>query len=310
MKRVSFRDVGLKYAFRPHDEPVARVEPGETLLLESEDACSGQIRKKGDHRDCGKIPYGNPIVGPIYVDGAEKGNTLAISIKEIKPLIGRGVTYMSESNENYIASLPIFKFMRVTLPREPKICRIEGGVVHFSDRVAIPYKPMVGTIGVAPLLEAEAASSSVLPGKHGGNMDLPDVAPGSTIFLPVYHNGALLYAGDVHAAQGDGEISGTAVEMAAETKIKVDLLKGEPISWPRIETEGEIRSVATTSAGRTLEDTIRTAFLELVLWMEEKYGLDRFEGLMLCSQVGMIRIGNLWSVAAGIEKKYLDAFKN
>jgi acetamidase/formamidase len=168
---------------------------------------------------------------------------------------------------------------------------------------------MVGTIGVTPFLEAESISSGVLPGRHGGNMDLPDVAPSSTIFLPVYHKGALLYAGDVHAVQGDGEISGTAVEMPAEIKIKVGLLKGEPISWPRIETEAEVMSVVTTSAGRTLEDAIRTAFLELTLWMEEEYGLNRFEGLMLCCQVGKIRIGNLWTVAAKIEKKYLNALK-
>ena len=309
MKRVSFRNVGLKYVLSPYDEPVAYVEPGETLVLETEDACSGQIRKKGDYRDRGKIPYGNPVVGPIYIEGAERGSTLAVLITEIKPLIGQGVTYMSEFNESYIAGLPVFKFMKVSLPREPRICRIKGGLVYFSDQIAIPYQPMVGTIGVAPFLEAESISSGVLPGRHGGNMDLPEVAPGNTIFLPVYHKGALLYVGDVHAVQGDGEISGTAVEMPAEIKIKVDLLKGEPISWLRIETRVEIMSVATVSAGRTLEDTIRTAFLELILWIEEKYGLNRFEGLMLCSQVGKIRIGNLWSVAAKIEKKYLDAIK-
>ncbi|MFC1931096.1 acetamidase/formamidase family protein [Chloroflexota bacterium] len=309
MNRVSFRDIGLKYVLSPHDEPVARIEPGETLALETEDACSGQIRKKGDYRDRGKIPYGNPVVGPIYIEGAEKGNTLAVLIEEIEPLIGQGVTYLSEFTESYIASLPVFKFMKVRVPHDPKICPIKDGLVYFSDRIAIPYQPMVGMIGVAPFPEAESISSSFLPGKHGGNMDLPEVAPGSTIFLPVYHKGALLYVSDVHAVQGDGEISGTAIEMPAKIKIKIDLLKGEPISWPRIETEGEIVSVATTSAGRTLEDTIKTAYLELALWMEEKYGLDRFEGLMLCCQVGKIRIGNLWSVAAKIEKKYLDAIK-
>ena len=309
MNKVSFRDIGLKYVLSPHDEPVARVEPGETLILETEDACSGQIRKKGDTRDRGKIPFANPVVGPIYIEGAEKGNTLAVLIEEIEPLIGQGITYLSEFNENYIASVPVFKFMKVSLPHEVKICPIKDGLVYFSDQISIPYQPMVGTIGVAPFLEAESISSGVLPGKHGGNMDIPEVAPGSTIFLPVYHKGALLYAGDVHAVQGDGEVTGTAIEMPAKTRIKVGLLKGKPISWPRIETEDEIVAVVTASAGRTLEDAMRTAYLELTLWMEEKYGLDRFEGLMLCGQVGKIRIGNLWSVAAKIEKKYLNAIK-
>jgi amidase len=158
MNRVSFRDTGLKYVLSPHDEPVAHMEPGETLVLETEDACSGQIRKKGDHRDRGKIPYGNPVVGPIYIEGAERGNTLAVLIEEIEPLIGQGVTYMSEFTESYIASPPVFKFMKVCLPREPKICPIKDGLVYFSDQIAIPYQPMVGTIGVAPFLEAESIS--------------------------------------------------------------------------------------------------------------------------------------------------------
>ena len=88
MKRISFRDIGLKYALSPFDKPVTRLEPGETLVLETEDACSGQIRMKGDYRDWGKFPYGNPVVGPIYVEGAEKGSTLAVMIAEIKPSIG------------------------------------------------------------------------------------------------------------------------------------------------------------------------------------------------------------------------------
>ena len=95
--------------------------------------------------------------------------------------------------------------------------------------------------------------------------------------------------------------------MPAEVNITVDLVKGESINWPRIETENEVMSVATTSAGRSLEDAIRTAFLDLITWMEKKYGLNRFDGLMLCSQIGKIRIGNLWTIAAKIERKYLNA---
>jgi amidase len=309
MNQISFRDIGLKYTLSPHDKPVVHIAPGETLILETEDACSGQIRKQGDVRDRDKIPFANPVVGPIYVEGAEKGNTLAVFIEEIEPLIGQGITYLSEFNENYISSVPVLNFMKVSIPHKAKICPIKDDLVYFSDKIFFPYQPMIGTIGVAPFLETESISTGVLPGKHGGNMDIPEVAPGSTLFLPVYHNGALLYAGDVHAIQGDGEITGTAIEMSAKVKVKVDLLQGKPINWPRIETRDEMVSVVTTSAGRTLEDTIKTAYLELSLWMEEKCGLNRFEGLILCGQVGKIRIGNLWSVAAKIEKKYLNAFK-
>jgi len=309
MKSLSFRDLGFKYTLSPYDEPVVHVKPGETLMIEVEDASSGQIRKKGDRRDRSKAPYGNPVVGPIHIEGAEKGSTISVSIDEIKPTIGQGATYFSEFNETYVSGTPILKFMGISFPREPKICMVKDGQVYFSDNIVIPYRPMIGTIGVAPHLEEESVSSGVLPGRHGGNMDLPDVGPGSTVFLPVFHEGALLYVGDAHAVQGDGEISGTAVEMPAEVKIRVDLLGEETINLPRIETESEIMYVATTSGGRSLEDAIRTAFLELVTWMEGKYGLNRFDGLMLCSQVGKIGIGNLWTAAAKIEKTYLHAIE-
>jgi len=307
LKRVSFRDVGLKYVLSPYDEPVAYARPKEDIILEVEDATSGQVRGSNDIRDRRRIPFGNPVVGPIYIEGAERGSTLSISINEIKPTVGQGATYLSEFNEVYVAGTPILKFMGIGFPRKPKICKIKNGLVFFSDNIAIPYRPMVGTIGVAPHPEEESISSGVLPGRHGGNMDLPDLGPTSTIFLPVFHEGALLYVGDVHAVQGEGEISGTAVEMPAEVEVRVDLLEAESTNWPRVETEGEVMYVATTAAGRSLVDAIRIAFLELIAWMEEKYGLNRFDGLMLCSQVGKIRIGNLWTVAARVEKKYLNA---
>ena len=163
---------------------------------------------------------------------------------------------------------------------------------------------MVGTIGVAPNPEAEGISSSVLPGKHGGNMDIPDICPGSTVYLPIFHTGGLLYIGDAHAIQGDGEISGTAIEMPAEIEIEVNLLD-EKLDWPRIENDSELMCVATTGQGRSFEDAVRIAFLELVLLMEKEFGIDRFDGLMLLSQVGKIRVGNLWAVAAKIDKGYL-----
>ncbi|MCS7113673.1 MAG: acetamidase/formamidase family protein [Nitrososphaerota archaeon] len=163
---------------------------------------------------------------------------------------------------------------------------------------------MVGTIGTAPRLEAEGASSSFLPGRHGGNMDLPDICPGSRVSLPVFYEGALLYVGDAHAVQGDGEISGTAVEMPAEITLKIDISE-RSLRWPRIESEQEMMCVATTSAGRSFEDAVRIAFLELATWIEERYGIDRLDGLMICSLAGKIRVGNLWALAAKIEKKYL-----
>lgn len=306
MRRISFREVGLKYALSPFDEPVFYADPGETFIVEVEDASSGQIRKSTDRRDRRTVPFGNPVVGPIYVRGAERGKGISVSIIEIKPLIGQGATYFSEFNEEYVPGTPILRFLGEKFPREPKICKIADDRVYFSDRLILPYRPMVGTIGVAPQPEVGALSSGVLPGRHGGNMDLPDVCPSSSIHLPVFHDGGLLYIGDVHAVQGDGEISGTAVEMPAEIKLRADL-KDEHFALPMIENQDEVMFVATTSGGISLEDAVRTAFMELAAWIEKNFGMDRFEALMLCGQIGRVRIGNLWTVAAKIEKRYLEA---
>jgi len=305
LNRVSFKDVGLKYSLSPDDEPVARIDPGETLVLEIEDTYLGKIRKKGDPWCPSESTFGNPVVGPIYLNGAEKGSTISVAVEEIKPTISRGFACFDEFCENYLAGTPLFTFMEMHLPRDPKIYEIRNGLISFSDNITIPYQPMIGTIGTAPHPELQSMSSVVLPDRHGGNMDLPDIRPGSTVYLPAFHKGALLYVGDVHAAQGDGEISGTAIEIPAEVKIRTDLLQGYPINWPRIENDSEYMSVATTSAGRSLEDAIRTAFMELITWMEDKHGLNRFDGLLLCSHIGRIRLGNLWTVAAKIEKRYL-----
>ncbi|MEM2073130.1 MAG: acetamidase/formamidase family protein [Nitrososphaeria archaeon] len=303
MKKISFKDVGLKYTLSPYDKPVLHVKPKEKIVVEVEDASSGQIRKQDDLRDRSKVPFGNPIVGPIHVEGAQPGKCLVVKILDIRPTIGQGATYFSEFNERYLTDVPVLKFMGSRLPLKTKICKIEGGNVYF-DKLVLPYKPMVGTVGVAPYPEAEGISSGVLPGRHGGNMDLSDICPGASVFLPIFHDGGLLYIGDAHAIQGDGEISGTAVEMPAEIEIEVDLVD-EKLDWPRIENDNEIMCVATTGQGRSFEDAVRLAFLELVLLIEKRFGINRFDGLMLCSQIGRIRVGNLWTVAAKVEKKYL-----
>jgi len=303
LKKISFKEVGLKYTLSPYDSPILYVKPGEKVVVEVEDASSGQIRKEGDFRDRSRVPFGNPIVGPIHVEGAQPGRCLSVKILDIRPTIGQGATYFSEFNERYLTDVPVLKFMGSRLPLKTKICKIKDGNVHFGG-ITLPYRPMVGTIGVAPHPEAEGISSGVLPGRHGGNMDIPDICPGSTVHLPVFHEGGLLYVGDAHAIQGDGEISGTAIEMPAEIEMEVNVVD-EKLDWPRIENDSELMCVATTGQGRSFEDAVRIAFLELALLMERRFGIDRFDGLMLCSQVGKIRVGNLWAVAAKIEKRYL-----
>lgn len=305
MKRLSLEMQGdLKYVLSRHNKPRLQVEPGETLIVETEDAWNGQIRKRGDRRDYSTRPYGNPQSGPIYVKGAGKGDSLAVRIRQIEPMIGQGATrtpsywWFMGSTEG--AALD--KFLRSDLPENLRICPIRDGKVYFTDRHVLPYEPFIGTIGTAPPLES--ISSGGL-GNHGGNMDLPDVCPGNTLYLPVYVEGALLHLGDVHAVQGDGEITGNGVEMPAECTLTIDLLKGKTIPSPRIESEHCIMAVANSGTGRSLQDAIRVAFIQLVFWMEEEYGMDRSDAFELCAQVGRLRLGNLWAVAAKFPKTYL-----
>jgi amidase len=305
MKRLTLTMQGdLNYAISRFNEPKLRIDPGETVLVETEDAWTGQVRKKGDHRDYRTRPYGNPQSGPIYVNGAEAGDRLAVRINAIQPTIGQGCTrtpsywwYMGSAE-----SAALEQFLHPRLVENIRICPIKDRKIYFSEKYTLPYQPFIGTIGTAPAL---AAIPSGDPGTHGGNMDLPDVGVGNTIYLPVYVDGALLHLGDVHAIQGDGEITGNGVEMPSECNLTIDLQKQRTIPSPRIESEEHIMAVASSGIGRSLQDAIRVAFLWLVFWMEEDFGFDRSDAFQLCAQVGRLRLGNLWTVAAKFPKAYL-----
>jgi len=126
LKKISFKDTGLKYALSPYEKPVAYVEPGETLIVEVEDASSGQMRKASDVRDRDAVPFGNPVVGPIYVEGAKPGDAIIVTIEDIRPTIAQGAIYFSEFNERYLTEVPILKFVGSTFPRKTKICKIKN----------------------------------------------------------------------------------------------------------------------------------------------------------------------------------------
>jgi len=293
----------LRYSLGPFYEPTLRIESGETILVETEDAFSGQIRSPQDRRDTTAIPFPNPVTGPIYVEGAEKGDTLAVKIKEIKPTRGQGATripswwwYLCEPADHAYRD-----FLGVNLPHGTRICPIRDGKVFFDERHTLPYAPMIGTVGTAPEIES---ISSEKPGPHGGNMDLPDITCGSTLYLPINIRGAFLYVGDVHATQGDAELCGTAIEMPAEVEATVDVIKKKRIDWPRIETGEYIAAVACSATGIPLEEAVRVAFLELIRWLESDYGFDRWDAYQLCTQVAKVSLGNVWTVAGKFPKKY------
>jgi len=147
-----------------------------------------------------------------------------------------------------------------------------------------------------------------VPAEFGGNMDAPEVSVGNTLYLPVNVSGALLYMGDGHAAMGDGEVAGTAIEVPLRTRLLISVVKGQKIGWPRFENEDAIMAVG---AYRPLDDALRIAFTELVGWIHTDYGLSELDAYELLSKVAKIHLDEMvdpnYVVVASIEKKYLPA---
>jgi acetamidase/formamidase len=189
------------------------------------------------------------------------------------------------------------------LPERVKKMQVTPEGIRFSDRVTLPYEPFTGTMGVSPEIEAV---SSLQPDYWGGNMDLPDVAPGAIIYFPVQRPDAYFYVGDCHGTQGDGELCGVAVEIAATVTVRLDLIRGWTIPGVRLETEHFIMSVGSA---RPLEDAARIAYRDLVRWLVADYGFDEPEAYFLCTQAGRVRLGNMvdpkYTVGASMLKRYL-----
>ena len=292
MQRLTIQPVS--YEFSRYREPRLRIQSGETIVVDSEDALSGQLRKAGDHRDRTTVPYSNPLTGPISIEGAEPGDSLAVTIHEIKPSIGQCSTYTGNPKQ-------LCEWLGTDCPHQAHIMPIRDGVIHFSDEITIPYAPMLGCIGTAP----DWGSPTTLPaGPHGGNMDIIEVCPGNTIYLPVSVPGGYLYLGDAHAAMGHGELSATGLEMPAESTITVKLIKNKKLLSPRIESPTEIMAVVS---GNPMERSAAEAFARLILWMEEDFSWNRWQAYDLLTHVARLSIGyyGIGTIAAKVEKQYL-----
>lgn len=285
----------LVYEFSRHLAPRVTIRAGDQLLVESEDALSGQIRTPQDRRDKSKVPYSNPVAGPIFVEGALPGDQLAVTIHEIQSRDGQCATYTGFPK--YLS-----EWLGADVPHGAHVCPIRDGYIHFNADIAIPYQPMLGCIGTAPDWGVPSTGPA---GPHGGNLDLVEVGPGSTIYLPVKVAGGYLYLGDAHAAMGHGELSATGLEMAALTTITVDILRNCPLVGVRVESPEYIMTVATQGS---LERAIAEAFARLILWMEVDYGWDRWQAYDVLTHVGQISVGHFTSGTVGtkIEKRYLQ----
>jgi acetamidase/formamidase len=285
----------LYYEFSRFHEPRLRIHSGETVMVETEDAFSGQIRSDHDRRDKRTVPLSNPQTGPIWVEEAEPGDALAVEIETIQPSIHQCATRTSDPNQ-------LAQWLGNDCPHGTHVCPIRHGMIHWSDQVTIPYAPMLGCIGTAP---AAGVPTTIPAGPHGGNMDLVEVRPGSTVYLPVFVPGGLLYLGDAHAAMGHGELSASGLEMPSHTKIRVHRQPAANLRGVRIETADEIMTVAT---GCPMERSIAQGYAELILWLEQDFGWNRWRAYDLLTHVGQISVGYyaFGTVATKIAKRYLS----
>jgi acetamidase/formamidase len=275
--------------------PLARVAPGTILELFTEDCFAGQVRGVNDLvSEVCNFPYVNPQTGPFYVEGAEPGDTLAVHFISIKPARDWAVSttvplFGALTSTHLTATLqdPLPEVVWIwQLDRARDVCRFES---RFGDwQVDLPMVPMHGTVGVAPAnLEVR---SSLVPDAHGGNMDTPEMQAGVTCYLGVNVEGAMFSIGDGHARQGEGETCGVAAECAMDTVLIVDLIKGVPCPWPRLESDTHIISTGST---RPLEDAFRIAQTDLVRWLESDYGLAMLDAYQLTSQAVKSPLANV-----------------
>lgn len=294
------------YTIGPYSQPVMRVAPGDRIVVDTRDAFDGKIQTEKDLPSQKlKVPFLNPQSGPIMIEGAEKGDVVAVYIESMLP---RGAnprgTCCLIPRFGGLAATDFTALLNDPLPEITRKIDLDEEGVYWSRRVTLPYRPHIGTLSLSPEIDS---INSLTPDNHGGNMDIPDMGPGSITYLPVRSPGARLFIGDAHACQGDGEVCGTAVEYASRTTIHVDLIKAWEIDWPRLETEDKIMVIGSA---RPLEDATRIAYRELVLWMAQEYGYDQWDAYMMLSQCGRVRLGNFvdpkYTVGAAIHKTYLE----
>src|SRR5712672_3031076 len=296
----------LKYVFGPLP-PGMRVHAGDIIDTTTVDADGKALEAAGL-----KVVGPNPLTGPFYVEGAEPGDTLVVRFLTIDPNTKEGFG-SAGPGFGALNSSHYTPMLGESIPTKSWVYPIDTAenvaIFHANDSnfsVKIPLHPFLGCVGVAPA-DGEARSS-IVPAEFGGNMDAPEVSKGNTLYLPVNVAGALFYFGDGHAAMGDGEIAGSAIEVPMKVKLRLDLLKKKRIEWPRLENENEIM---TTGIYRPVDDAVRIAVTELVKWIHNDYGLSDLDAYELCSKVCKLHLTEMvdpnYVVVASIEKRFLPA---
>lgn len=280
--RVSMENVVFKAD--KTNPSVLTIDSGDTVVFECRDAFNQVIQKPEDlpvNFDMEKI---NPATGPVFIKGAEPGDTLEVHIQKI-----------DLADQGSCCIIPNFGFIHEDYP-DPwtRIIPIKNGYAEFSDKIKIPIDPFPGTIIVAP---TEGAHGTLIPKEYGGNMDSKACRVGTIVYLPVFVEGALFGVGDVHAVQGDGEVCGTAVEIDAEVTIKLVVNKKKKIKRPQYETD---EYFMTTAWGETADAAAKIALRDMIDWLVEEKNLTQEEAYALCSCTVDFRVSQFVDVTPGV----------
>jgi amidase len=285
-------------------EPVLRIKPGDIVE-------SPTFSQPGDYyeRAGGAWPG---EVGPFYIEGATPNDTLVVKIIRVRPNRDTAVSAVNPNGISGVAADSRTRMLNPPLPAKRYVWKLDRtrnvGILDIPDsaskRIEMPLKPMLGRLAVAP--RGQEAFGGLWPGDFGGNMDSSDAVEGTTVFLPIFHDGAYFYFGDGHALQGDGEIVGSGLETTMDVTLQFDLIKGRRIAWPRYE---DAEYIMVAGSGRPLIDAFRIAQVELIDWLVADYGFDRMDAYQVVSQAGVTRVANVvdpnYTVMAKFPKKLL-----
>jgi acetamidase/formamidase len=312
-KTVNYVPQQIYFTYCFSHPPAARIASGDTVVTKTRDASNDAFKPTDKTVAAGNLDLSrvNPQTGPFFVEGAEPGDTLKVQIDKITPNRDWG---WGGALPYFGALAPEYKTMMVTPPVQDTLyvwkfdLRRNVAVLDMPKskigKVEVPLRPFFGTIGTAPY--GKECISSLVPGTHGANMDFNEVVQGVTMYFPVFEKGALFMLGDGHAAQGDGEIMGAAIETSFDVQFTVEVIKNKKIDWPRLENAQYIMSIGST---RPLMDALRLACSDMINWLVADYGYEKMDAYQLLGQTAVIKVANVvdpqYSVACALDKKYL-----
>lgn len=296
-RRYEFAPSDYSNEFSPHRAPVLTIWPGDTVRTKTID--SGGVDEHGVTRAL----FGNPQTGPFFIATASPGDTLVVRINRLRlnrdyadsldAIVGRALGSSLVAN-----AADLGKPVRWRLDRARGLATLETPTDRLKG-LAIAVRPMLGGLAVAPSF-GSAPISTGDTGRFGGNMDFNEVVEGNTVFLPVQQPGALLYLGDAHALQGDGETSQYGLETSMDVEFTVDVIKGKSIALPRVESPTQI--MALGQAG-SLDEALRAATTGLVQWLQQEYGYTISECAVILGSSAHYTVPNLAGRSVGVAVK-------